>query len=445
MTAPARLAGLALASVLIGCQAAPATTQALPGTPHEPRSARQADPLPTPRVEGLGVSSPAADARSEPPRPDDFDERLRAGPRATGAGAPPERGIDPELAAALQAQLDAAVRERQIPGLSLGVVMPDGSTWSGTSGVASLETGVPLTSDTMFAVASITKSFIAALTIRLAEEGVFSLDDRLSRWVGEIPYADEITLRQLIGHTSGIRDFFGQEVPLIPALLAEPNRTWTPEDVLAYLGPPYWEPGGGWRYSNSNYLLLGLIIQRATGRSVGEELRSRILDPLGLERTFLQPDEVPAGPLADGHTRTYDVDGDGRPDSTARGGPFRPDTAWASSVWTAGAMVSTAEDVARWGDALFGGDVLEPDSLEQMLRFNSDDYGLGAQREKLDGRVSWGHSGMLRGFTGLLLHYPEEDVSLALLTNHDRVPLDEILTDRYGASDSILDLLLDDD
>ena len=436
MTKMRRLPLVALTAILIGCQAAP------PGAVESSRTAAPRTPRPDGGIGLRKASPPSALVPYAGVEPEDAVGAVPPDAQRPGSAPPaePPPPVGSELATALQDQLDRALREEEIPGLSLAVVLPDGSVWAATSGVAALETGVPLTPDTMFGVASITKPFIAALTVKLCEEGVLSLDDRLGDWVTEIPYGDEITIRQLLGHTSGIRDFFGEEVSLIPALLAEPDRPWTPEEVLAYLGPPYWEPGGGWRYSNSNYVLLGLVIQRATGRSVGEELRARILGPLELDQTFLQPDEVPVGPLADGHTRTRDEDADGRPDSTANGGPFRPDTAWASSVWTAGAMVSTATDVAAWGDALFGGRVVSAESLRQMVRFNSDDYGLGVQRERLSGRVSWGHSGLLRGFTGLMLHFPDDDLTVVVLTNQDRVALDEILMGRYRASRSLLQI-----
>lgn len=433
-TRPARsrlgLVGLTLAVLLVACQGG------LPGSADPLGAARLAE-----RTASPDDGSRKADRVLQAARPDPEGD-LRAGPSPTRAPRPTPWPVAPRLAAALQAQLGRAFQGEDVPGISLAVILGDGSTWAGTSGVAALDTGAPLTTDTMFNVASITKPFIAAVIMQLAEEGRLSLDDRLSEWLVGFPHGDRITIRQLLNHTSGVRDYFADDAALIPALLADPERRWTPADVLEYVGAPYWQPGGGWRYSNTNYLLLGLVIQRATGGSVGEELRARFLDPLELTNTFLQPDEKPSGLLADGHTRAYDDDGDGFPDSTTKGGPYRPDTAWASSVWTAGAMVSTPSDLARWADALFRGRVLEEESLEEMVRFNSDDYGLGVQLERISGHLSWGHSGLLRGYTGLMLHYPADDVTVVLLTNQDRVPVEEILKDRYGGSQSLLELAL---
>lgn len=419
--------------LVVGCQPV-----GLPSLDPDPFGvARAPDPTASPGAEQdatarvLGLAAPAREAK------------LRADPPPRLFAKPPAR-VAPAVAAALEAQLERAFEGEDMPGVSLAVRFSDGSVWSGARGVAALEGSVPLSTGTMFNVASITKPFIAALTMDLAEDGLVSLDDPVSKWLDDIPHGDLITVRQLLGHTSGIRDYFADDASLIAGLLDDPDRLWTPAEVLDHVGVPYWEPGGGWAYSNSNYLLLGLILQRVTDGTVGEAMRARLLDPLELEHTFLQPDEVPVGMLADGHTRTYDDDRDGMPDSTSNGGPFRPDTAWASSVWTAGAMVSTPSDLVRWGDALFDGRVLEDASLQQMLRFNSDDYGLGVQRERLSGELSWGHSGLLRGFTGLLLHYPEADVTVAVLTNQDRVPVDDIVSDRYGAARSIIEIALAD-
>ena len=356
----------------------------------------------------------------------------------TGRGQPRNPAVDSLLAQELQLALDRARRAGQVPGLTLAVRLPDGKTWSGAS---DLRTAEPATPHTLFTLASVSKPFIAALTLRLAEDGVLNLDDPLSRWVDGVTNGDRITIRHLLGHTSGVRDLFGEDRSLIAALMSDPERRWRPQEVLAYVGAPYWEPGTGWAYSNSNYLLLGMVIERATGGTVGEALRELVLDPLALEDTFLQPDEVPRGALANGHSHPADTLY-GRAFVTTDQSEYRPDAAWASSLWTAGGMVSSADDLVRWTDALFGGRVLEDGSLDVMLRVNPHgDYGLGVARKELGGRTAWGHSGMLRGFTTLMLHFPREDISLVVLANQDRANLDDVLLGRHGGR-SLFEIVL---
>jgi D-alanyl-D-alanine carboxypeptidase len=237
------------------------------------------------------------------------------------------------------------------------VVIVDGAEWTGASGKADLESGEPVTPETLFGIGSVTKSFVAALVLDLAEEGVLSVDDRLSRWLPDYPGAAGITLRQLLNHTSGVPDY---PDGLRRAMDERPFARWSPERVLAFTGGSDFEPGRRWSYSNTGYNLLGLIVERATGSTVGHELERRLLDPLGLDSLQLQDGDAITGRAA----RAYsDSDRDGERDASPTGASLVPSPARATATWTAGAMIGTAADVARWADALFGGRVLEPASL----------------------------------------------------------------------------------
>ncbi|MDQ3880071.1 MAG: beta-lactamase family protein, partial [Chloroflexota bacterium] len=351
--------------------------------------------------------------------------------------------FDDATAAQLAAAVDRARGAWGVPGLAVAVTLPNGATWSAGSGVTDFGTDRAVDGDTMFTIASITKTFVAALTLRLVEEGVIGLDDPLSRWVDGVTTGDRITIRQLLAHTSGVGDFFRDGSGLIPALLRDPTRVWKPREVLEYTGAPYWAPGDGWAYSNSNYVLLGLVIREATGTSVGDAMRTRLLEPVGLDHTFLRPDEQPRGAVAVGHAAGFDRNGDGRADPVSAAGALDADTAWVSAVWTAGGMVSSASDLATWADRLFGGHVLEPASLEAMLNFDrTADYGLGVQRRKLDGHIAIGHTGGMRGYTGLVFHLPDDGVTVSVLVNQEVANLDTILTERRDGSPSILDIAL---
>ncbi|MFN2484771.1 MAG: serine hydrolase domain-containing protein [Candidatus Limnocylindria bacterium] len=387
-------------------------------------------------------------ARRTPPARWTEDSTETAAPiEARGTLEQAETAVPPVVedttASELAAAVERAYAARGVPGLAVAVTLPDGSSWSGGGGVTDFASGTRVDGDTMFTIASITKTFVAALTLRLVEDGLIGLDDPLSRWVSDFPNADQITVRELLGHTSGVGDFFRDGSGLIPALLRDQSRTWTPEEVLEYAGAPTFAPGRAWAYSNSNYVLLGLVIHEATGTSVGEALRTRVLEPLGLDHTFLQPDEQPRGSVAVGHAQGFDRNGDGRPDPVSAAGALDADVAWISAVWTAGGMASSASDLAAWGDRLFRGGVLEPTSLDAMLNFDSGaEYGLGVQRRTIDGHEALGHTGGLRGYTGLVFHLPREGATVSVLTNQEVTDLESVLTARYGGSRPILDIAL---
>jgi D-alanyl-D-alanine carboxypeptidase len=184
----------------------------------------------------------------------------------------------------------------------------------------------------------------------------------LSRWLPSFDNVDpRATIRQLLGHTSGIFNFTANH-DFWRAVLLNPVRKWSPEEVLSYIGPPDFPPGTSWSYSNTNYTLLGMIAERATGLSLSAALRSRLLEPLGLSHTFLEAEETVPGTIAHAW---FDLNEDGYYEDIA--GIDR--TSQVSAAWAAGGMVATATDVARWSCALFEGKVLNADSLSQMLDF----------------------------------------------------------------------------
>ena len=197
-----------------------------------------------------------------------------------------------------------------MPGASAAVVIPGEGIWTGSSGVADIRAHRPVTDRTLFAAGSITKTFVAALMLKLVERDVLHLDDRLSRWVPEFPNSRQITLRQLLNHTSGTSDFVDE-----PAFAAAQERSasavWTPRRTLRYAQDPAREPGVDWIYSNTNYILAGLVIERATRSTVARELHRRLLDRSQFPRIVLQGDERPRDPVAVGY-QNLDDDTDSR-------------------------------------------------------------------------------------------------------------------------------------
>jgi D-alanyl-D-alanine carboxypeptidase len=278
--------------------------------------------------------------------------------------------------------------------------------WAGSSGVAR-DGRTPLNPHSTMVIGSVTKTFVAAAILQLVDDGELRLDDAVRSHLPEVTQVSaDITIRQLLNHTSGLADVFNDTTRR--GLERRPQRSWSSEEVLATLHGPWYRPGEGWAYANTNYMLLGLIVERLTGSTLEGELARRFLEPLALGGTQVLSADDPASPL---------------------------EPAWVTIFWASGAMTSSASDLARWGDALYDDDVaglgqLDATSGRAMLRFNRDDYGLGVKRIELARRVGYGHTGLLNTYTTLLLHLPEDDVTVAMLVNRTHVDLLSMLRER---------------
>ena len=287
-------------------------------------------------------------------------------------------------AAALQGAVDRARAAFGLNAVAVGVSADARIGWSGASGPPR-DGLTPLSGATPFAIASVTKTFTAALVLQLVEEGRIDLDAAVNDYLPDVTIARGVSVRQLLSHTSGIADLLA---PMRNHLNADPSRVWKPAEVLALLGPSSFAPGASWGYSNTNYLIAGMLVERITGHTFGEELERRITGPLKLLGT-------------------------GAP---ARGKlPYLLGVSWTSAFWTSAMLDSDAADLVRWGDALYGGAILQADTLAQMLDFNEHGYGLGAEQYRFGGLDGYGHSGLLRGYTTLLVHLPQAKLTVALL------------------------------
>jgi D-alanyl-D-alanine carboxypeptidase len=269
-----------------------------------------------------------------------------------------------------------------------------------------------VTRNTPFAVGSITKTFVAALILRLAKEGRLGLDDPVVRWLPTAPVDPAVTVRQLLDHTSGVHDFFSNKL-IDPALAGNKRRVWTPALDLRYVKDPYFVPGGGWHYSNTNYVLLGLIAQKASGgTSVPAQLRARFIDPLRLLSVSYQGAEPPRAAIA--HAYTFGTAGvAARPIDQGDGSAIVPFTSVTTAAGAAGALAASSWDLARWARALYRGRVLAPDSLGAMLDVSRSvpfrpvyPYGLGVQQLTIGGwpgdRPAAGSSGRPSRATSLI-------------------------------------------
>lgn len=399
-----------MGSILLGpVLTAPRITDPIAAAPPSPL------PVQTLRDEvdpGLGPTSPtlgplAASIAIRLPEPD--------GPSATTA-----------MRQALQARLDQLRERYGVPGISVTILFPDGSSWLGASGVANVATKAAVTPSTPFAIASVSKTFTAALIIALEQDGLVDLDATVLSYLPNLKINARITVRQLLDHTSGLHDYFFHPA-IDKKLLTEPTLRWTASDAMRYVGKAYFKPGTGWHYSNTNYLVLGLLAERVGGASLGDQIRTRFLGPLGLRHTWYQPTEAPSADVAHGY-RFVSAAKDEPAIDLSDGSPFMPFTSVVTAAAGAGGIASTSADLVRWARALYAGRVLAPESVDAMLSDISVTapydprvpYGLGVQRLDIDGVASLGHSGRLLGFRSAVRWLPDDDIAIAVLTNQSR-------------------------
>jgi D-alanyl-D-alanine carboxypeptidase len=308
------------------------------------------------------------------------------------------------------------------------------------SGVADLATGRPLSLDTPFAIASVSKTFLAAEVLLLVDAGRLSLDDAAARLlpkvrVGGAAIDPRITIRMLLDHTSGLGDYL-TSTKLDAAVRADPLAVWTPEQSLAYADRPAGQPGTGYHYANTNYVLLGLIVEQVTGRTLAQEFRARFFDPLGLSSASYQGAEPPAAELPTAY-RYSSTRLNAKPQDVTDGTDIRPFTAITTATGAAGSVAISARDLAHWARALYGGYVLPPDLLELMVADATVTqtlkpaypYGLGVQVFTIDGRITYGHSGRLVGARSIVRWFPDAGVAIAIVTNQSRYDMTSILRD----------------
>jgi len=343
-------------------------------------------------------------------------------PTATAASALPE-AVTAQLDAYIQSQVytEGGDYENATPGLVLLVDTPDGR-YLNAAGLANMADGTPMRTDDILQIGSNTKSMTIVILMQLVEEGVLTLQDPLSQWLPEqaaiLPNGDQMTIRQLANHTTGAWDYGD---PIIGAGLDDPvllEKGYSPAELVEYAvenGTPDFAPGeaGKWKYSNTGYILLGMILEAATGETYRDLLQTRIFDPLGMESAVLIED-VPT--LQETSTRGYvwNENGDMIDGANWNG----------SQGWAAGSAAMTAADLATYGHALANGQFFHnPETLAEMLTFNADAlnivgaaYGLGLMDFANDGTV-WGHEGATFAFQSLWYTEPEAEIVVVGLTN----------------------------
>ncbi len=409
--AVAGAATAALASPIAAAVPTPAVTSPSPAASASARATASSGPSP----------SASADASGKPP-----SAPKPPAPAPDGNGLARPRLTTTPIGTRLQAQLDRIRARLGIPGVSATIVFRDGTSWTGVSGLADVARKVPVADDTAFAVGSISKTYTAALILALAGDGKIGLDKPAASYLPGFGLDKRITVRMLLDHTSGLDDFFIHGAIDI-ALQKAPAAHWSVARTLKYVAKPYFPPGKGYHYSNTNYLYLGLIAEAVTKMPLGKALHERFFGPLGLDATWYQASEKPRARTAHGY-RFAGTSRTAPAIDLSDGTGIVPFTSVVTAASGAGSIATTSKDAATWARLLYSGRVLGPEMTAEMLRGVAltsvykprVPYGLGVQSFPIDGRPTIGHSGTLLGFRAAMRYLPGETTTISVLTNQSR-------------------------
>ena len=322
----------------------------------------------------------------------------------------------------VQSALEQAVAAG-IPGIALEIQSSEGSEFL-TAGSASLEDERPLAPEDSFRIASVTKALTAAVVMELVEEGALSLDDTVEQWTpGLLAEGDSITVRHLLGHTSGLPDYTKDE-NFVEAFLADEDLP--PQQLVSFVSSESlaFEPGTQYEYSDTDNIVLGMIVEAAAGRSYEQELSSRVLDSVELQATVLPNSSEMPDPHAEGYEYPPESEGAGELENVTTA--LDPSAAWAS-----GALVSTPSDLSRFFRGLLGGELVGEGTLEQMketLAGEGSPSGPGTKRAGLGifsyelpcGEV-WGHTGQFPGYQTFGAADPDGSGALAMMANATQI------------------------
>ncbi len=349
---------------------------------------------------------------------------------------PPE--FDEILAGTLERMMLEHVEFSADPGFTMTVGTADGAWWSGAAGVKDLETDSPMLPDSQFRVGSNTKPIVAVILLQLVEEGLVELDEPLTTYLPGFTVWSDITVRMLLNMRSGLKEFLAIPACLLTVML-NPETAMTPAQVMQFVvddtdNGRMFAPDTDGSYSNTNYVLLGMIIESVTGNTVDQEITDRILTPLGLEDTYLDLGEFDNTDIVQGYV---DVTSAGaianvRPADLA----LLPNLRYVDGMivgthlmhptvtWASGSLVSTSADMGTFVRALMTGKLLKPQTMEQMsatqpaaLLGGITEYGLGLQNVPTDEGLTWGHGGLNFGYQTQTWYLPEHGITISHIHN----------------------------
>jgi CubicO group peptidase (beta-lactamase class C family) len=304
----------------------------------------------------------------------------------------------------------AVLASTGVPSATVAVVTHGQLAYAQAYGSAKLAPRVAATPDMRYGIGSISKQFTAATVLLLQQEGKLSLDDPVAKYIPGLTRGNEVTIRQLLSHTSGYQDFWPQDY--VPPTM---EKAITPQGILDRWAkqPLDFEPGTRWQYSNTNFEIAALIVEKVSGKPFYQFVRTRLLDPLGMSSAVDFDTKGPTSVEPVGYMR-YGL------------GPLRPATSTGPGwMYGAGELAMTARDLAKWDIAMINRSLLEPESYRAMetavlLKSGvSTDYGLGVDVDMSGGHRAIEHSGEVAGFTAENIVYPDDSAAVIVLTNQD--------------------------
>jgi CubicO group peptidase (beta-lactamase class C family) len=333
------------------------------------------------------------------------------------------QGLPADVTARIDEAVGEVLKSSGAPSASIAVVKGGAIAYAKAYGQARLEPPAPATTAMRYSIGSISKQFTAAAVLLLAEDGKLSLDDTVSRWLPDLTRASEVTVRQLLSMTSGYQDYWPQDY-VMPGML----KDVTPQGILDGWAkkPLDFDPGTRWQYSNTNYVIAGVIIEKVAGTPLLDFLAERVFKPLGMF-SVADTDVAALGPADPGRYRRYAL------------GPARPapkeGKGW---MYAAGQLAMTASDLATWDASLMTRPVLKPESMAQLVgevRLASGvgtNYGLGVSLSLANARRRVSHGGEVSGFTAQNDVYPDDRLAVVALTNIDANAASSQITDRVA-------------
>lgn len=341
----------------------------------------------------------------------------------SGLSQAPPRELD--LKVELQQKLDEWHKAGKFPGATFGIALANGDSFGLAVGYSDRDAKTPMKANDRMLAGSTGKMFAAATALQLIKDGKIGLDDKIEKYIGKepwflrLPNAKDVTVRMLMNHTSGlVRYEFKKE--FTDFLTANPMKTWTPEERLAYLfdeKPPF-EAGKGWDYSDTNYIVLGMIIERVTGKKFYDEARKRLIKKFKLDGTIAQESPVMPG-VVQGYAGSANPFG-GK-DAMIENGKFVVNP---QLEWTGGGWASTSHDLARWAKLYFEGKAFDNSLMPQVLDGvaapmlgRETKYGLCVIIRKTTAGTTYGHSGFFPGYLTDVMYFPEQKIAIAVQVN----------------------------
>ncbi|MFF4315527.1 serine hydrolase domain-containing protein [Streptomyces sp. NPDC001507] len=337
-------------------------------------------------------------------------------PTPSPSGSSGVRAMTPAVARQLDAVVQHVMREADVPGVTVGVWTPGQRDYVRSFGVANKATGQKMSRDLYMRIGSETKTFTVTAVLQLVDQGRVGLDDPVGRYLDGVPGGDRITLRDLAGMRSGLFDY-SEDAGFFKALTSDPQRSFTPRQLLGYAfrHPAMFRPGEKFDYSNTNLILLGLLVEKVSGQRLGDYLQQHVLKPAGMRHTLFPTGKEFPTPHAQGYT---DQSATGKVTETAGWNP-----SWG---WAAGAMISNLDDLHTWagtvatgvfpdGTAMVGPAVQKQRLTTPATGIRGAGYGLGI----FDVQGWIGHNGSLPGYESLTVHLPSTHTTVVVLLNTD--------------------------